>query len=168
MAAKTATYSLITSQVLSSTSVSVTITSIPSTFTDLVLVVQTAQPSSTGELYIRFNSDTGTNHSYTSVTGDVTSVGANRTSNGSVIFAGHLGTSFMTSIIDIFDYANTNKWKTTVLRGSNADRVVGQVSGQWRSTSAVTSIFLSQMNSGTNLFVSGSTFRLYGIEAGNL
>lgn len=166
--AKTATYTLIMSTVLNSNTPNVTLSSIPSTYTDLVLVCQTAQPSSTGELFIRVNSDTGNNYSYTSLTGDGLSAASNRVSNTSIIFGGHLSTNFGTYIFNFLDYSNTTTFKTILSRGNDASRVVSANVGLWRSTSAINSIFLGQANSGTNLFTSGSTFRLYGIEAGNL
>jgi hypothetical protein len=67
-------------------------------------------------------------------------------------------------IIDILDYANTNKYTTLRSLGgfdSNGTGRVGLFSGLWNSTAAVTSIFISTAN---NNEVSGSVYALYGIK----
>ena len=70
------------------------------------------------------------------------------------------------SIIDILDYANTNKNKTVkALSGVNYnDTTVSSVaigSGLWLSTAAITSITLT--GTGTN-WVAGTTISLYGVS----
>jgi hypothetical protein len=66
--------------------------------------------------------------------------------------------------MDILDYANTNKFKTTrTLTGSdlNGSGVVSLDSGSWRSTSAITSITFTAR---ANLINTYSSFALYGIK----
>ena len=73
-------------------------------------------------------------------------------------------TSPAVAVIDLLDYANTNKNKTVrALYGAETDGTNGVVmltSGFWNSTSAITSLTLTP-NSGN--FTSGS-FALYGIK----
>jgi hypothetical protein len=71
------------------------------------------------------------------------------------------------AIIDVLDYANTNKYKTLrSLAGTesnaSATSMVGMFSTVWRSTSAITSITI-KTDSGTTL-QNGTTFALYGIK----
>jgi hypothetical protein len=71
------------------------------------------------------------------------------------------------AIIDVLDYANTNKYKTLrSLAGTEsnalATSMVGMFSTVWRSTSAITSITI-KTDSGTTL-QNGTTFALYGIK----
>jgi hypothetical protein len=79
------------------------------------------------------------------------------------------GGSFGVSIVDILDYANTNKYKTVrVLSGVDFNGTlagyggyVGPLSGNWRNTSAITSI---KINAQTGNFTQYSQFALYGIK----
>jgi hypothetical protein len=69
-------------------------------------------------------------------------------------------------VIDILDYANTNKYKTIrYLSGydANGSGRVGLGSGSWRSTSAVTSITLQGLEYSSN-YKQYSSFALYGIK----
>lgn len=91
--------------------------------------------------------------------------------SGFYIFSGDLTTSassyadmFATTIIDILDYTNTNKYKTVrILRGGdkNGSGRVGLDSGLWMNTSAISNIVLSFTNSN---FAQYSQFALYGIR----
>lgn len=71
-----------------------------------------------------------------------------------------------TSIIDILDYTNTNKFKTTkgfsgIDTNSGSNGLARLVSGLWRNTSAITSIKISP-EAGT--LKQYSIFSLYGIK----
>jgi hypothetical protein len=67
-------------------------------------------------------------------------------------------------IIDIMDYSNTTTNKTNLTRSNNVGNGLAAVVGMWRNTNAITSIRFFP-DSGN--FSTGSTFRLYGIQAGN-
>jgi hypothetical protein len=73
---------------------------------------------------------------------------------------------FGVSIVDILDYTNTNKYKTTrTLGGEDLNGSDGEVylgSSVWMSSNAITS-FLVVPNVGTN-FMQYSHFALYGIK----
>lgn len=69
------------------------------------------------------------------------------------------------AIIDILDYANTSKYKTTrTLAGNdqNGGGLVGIYSGLYMSTSAISSLEFTL--SGTGNFTNGSIFAIYGIK----
>jgi hypothetical protein len=161
-----ATYSPIATTTLGSNTSSVTLSGIPSTYTDLVFVMN---GSDTGgvQLGIRFNSDTGNNYSNRGLTGNGSSAYSVTGSNAALIQFGwdaYLETTFSyNAIINIPNYANTNIYKTVLGRANNAVTGVTETVGLWRSTSAITSITLLQ-SYGTDLFKTGSTFTLYGIE----
>jgi hypothetical protein len=154
---------------------SVTFSSIPSTYTHLQIRLM-AKDDDTGatpnNLRVRFNSDTATTYSRHALYGDGASVVANGNANyGYVDLIAGISTSatgktsmFGTGIIDILDYANTNKYKTVrSLSGTdwNGSGRISLNSGNWRSTSAITSIEL--YSAGVNL-VQYSSFALYGIK----
>jgi len=166
MPAKTGTYSLINSTTLGSAQSSVTFSSIPSTFTDLVLVVMGGATGS-DNFAIRFNSDTGTNYSTTRLSGNGTTATTNRGSNTNYIYGNAMATTLTSNfIVNINDYANTTTYKTALSRTNNAGSVVSAAVGLWRNTSAITSISIApEFNS--NL-LSGTIATLYGIQAGNL
>jgi hypothetical protein len=68
-------------------------------------------------------------------------------------------------ITDLVDYSDTNKFKTIrSLVGGNINTTVGYAglySGNWRSTSAITSISITPL---TGNFSQNSSFALYGIK----
>ncbi len=72
---------------------------------------------------------------------------------------------FGAGIIDILDYSNTNKYKTTRTLTGVEDASVGQIrfwSGLWMNTAAITSLTLFPLNSAS--YVQYSRFSLYGIK----
>lgn len=164
MAAKTGTYTLINSTTLTTATASVSFSSIPGTYTDLIVVIGGSQSVATNT-NMRLNGDTGNNYSDTAITGNGSSASSGRNSNQPYFWFGVMGTGESTALFHIMDYANTTTNKTVLHRMNNAGGFVQAFVGLYRSTSAITSVtFLP--NAGN--FNSGSTFKLYGIEAGNL
>lgn len=168
-----AAFELISTQVLTGTAATVTFSSIPSTYTHLQLriVAKFSAASATGYSAVRFNSDSAANYSYHYLYGTGTSVastGSAGTSFAGLVFMGanDVGASvFSSNIIDILDYKDTNKYKTTRLLGGRSQSTspqVNLVSGNWRSTSAITSIDLPVLD-GTSYSI-GSRFSLYGVK----
>lgn len=167
MAAKTGTYTLIASNTLGSNQSSVTLSSIPSNYTDLVIVFNGQTSSATYDVWIQVNGDTGTNYSSTQLYGTGSAAGSIRYSTQSHGTTWNTSTSNQTAIININDYSNTTTYKTLLCRGGNPSN--GYVNADvilWRSTAAINSVTIYLSGAGT--FSSGSTFKLYGIEAGNL
>jgi hypothetical protein len=156
---------------VSTSAASYTFSSIPSSYTDLVLVISARSTKTTATsdtTSIRFNGDTGSNYSNTNLYAISTPV-SNRRSNDSQWFAGEMSTDgeasniFTPLIVNILNYSNTSTYKVSVDRVSNASLPqVGISSCLWRSTSAINSITIYP--AGGN-FVSGSTLTLYGIAA---
>lgn len=159
------TYTPIATQTLGSAAASVTFSSIPSTYTDLILVAQPFKSTAGGgTLRYQVNSDTGTNYSNTALYGDGSSAGSDRASNASY---GRIG--FWTGdnqgnalIANFQNYANTTTYKTVLSRTSNLGSLLGGIANLWRSTAAINTIYI--YNDGGN-FNTGSTFTLYGVTA---
>lgn len=166
MAAKTGTYTLIASNTFTGSSSQVTFSSIPQTYTDLVLVVNAG--ASAGDMYIQLNGDTATNYSQTWVEGRASGAISSRFTNRNqfnLMYEGFAtGSINVTGLFNLMDYANSTTYKTAIWREGEVSLSVEAHAGLWRSTSAVTSL---KFYAGGN-FVSGSTVKLYGIEAGNL
>jgi hypothetical protein len=146
---------------------SITFTSIPQGYTDLVLVCNIAQVASNNSLRIRYNSDTGSNYSYTQLQGNGSTAVSGRDINltSGLVAETTANTSLELAVIaHIQNYSNTTTYKTSIGRGNRPNGLVDATVSLWRSTAAITTIALS-MGSGfpTNNFSSGSTFNLYGI-----
>ena len=161
-------YESISTVTLSSSASSVTFSSIPATYTHLQVRATMLNASNLYSIKLRFNGDTATNYSAHQLTGTGATVlaGAETSVDIGLIGVGAVSTASYTGgmITDILDYANTNKYKT-VRSLSGAD---GNGSGQvkfasvnWRSTSAVTSIFINADGSNFNQY---TQFALYGIK----
>ena len=159
------TYSPISTQTLGSAAASVTFSSIPSTYTDLILIAQPQKSTAGGgTIRMQFNSDTNTNYSSTALYGDGSSAGSDRAANVAFTrLAFWTGDSVGNVVIGNFqNYANTTTYKTVLSRMNNASGTTGSIVGLWRSTSAISTIYI--YNDGGN-FNTGSTFTLYGVTA---
>ena len=168
MAAKTGTYSLIASTTLASATGTVTFSSVPQTYTDLI-VVSFRQQASAARLYLRFNNDATSLYSDTWLSGEGATVYNGRDTSSTAISVGGIWngtttTTWATNTTHIMDYANTTTFKSTITRDSNDKAGTGTVEamiGLYRSTSAITTV---NVVGGSNFSI-GSTFKLYGIEA---
>ena len=152
----------------------ITFSSIPSTYKHLQLRIMTKSTSTgTGVGWggFTFNNDTGNNYTLHVLYGSGSITGAYGAANYSAVCyslpGGNVGTNmFGISVVDIFDYTNTNKYKTTrSLGGGEFNGTGGEeldlISGVWMNTSAITSITFS---GGANNFARYSSFALYGIK----
>jgi hypothetical protein len=159
------TYVPIATQTLGSATNSISFTSIPQTYNDLVLVIQTKQTSSSNYGVFGFNSDTGSNYSQTAMHGNGSSVFTERGSNtfiAPLFYAYESTTNWLIANINIMNYSNTTTYKTVLYRGNDATTATQAGVGLWRNTTAITSI---QYYTGGTSFTAGSNFTLYGIAS---
>jgi hypothetical protein len=164
------TYEPIATQTLGSDTATVTFSTIPQTYTDLVLVCLTrsTRAANAGDsMRIRFNSDTGTNYSTTVLQGSVDGAESTRFTSATSAYmripaATATANVFSPSIWNIMNYSNITTYKTTLQKGTSVTDQVELDVSLWRNTAAITTIDISTSNG--NL-VSGSTFTLYGIKA---
>jgi hypothetical protein len=152
------TYTQIASTTLGSAASSVTFSSIPSTYTDLVLVFNGVS-SADADFRLQFNGDTASNYSNTYINGNGSTVGSGRDPVGTI---GEGNTGDTVVIANIMNYSNATTYKTTISRGNTSNKNVMARVMTWRSTSAINSI-VANRSSGN--FSTGSTFNLYGITA---
>ena len=152
----------------------ISFSSIPSTYKDLqvrALIRGTASASAISA-NMQFNSDTGSNYSYHELYGNGTSAQAGGAATQTRFFlhgnapgATALASSFGVAVMDILDYANTNKYKTArCLNGMDVNGSGGYIlfdSGSWQNTNAITSI---QITPSSGNFAQHSSFALYGIK----
>jgi len=147
----------------------ITFNDIPQTYKHLQLRVFGGN-STTFQCIMQFNSDTATNYSSHRLTGTgAATASAARTTVNSLNILSYGGLYFASSIasasvVDILDYTNTNKYKTTrSLSGwdANGSGYVEFESGLWQSTVAINSINLSM---GSGIFAQNTRASLYGIK----
>lgn len=161
-------YYQIASTTLSNTSNNVSFASIPSNYTDLVLVLSLKQSAASGSNpYFYFNNTTGVTCSTTLMYGNGSTTGGTRFSSASTFplfwWTNLTDTSFaFQSTVHINGYSNTTTYKPVIARSSDATKGTETTANQWQSTSAISQINIAI---GSNAFAIGSTFSLYGIKA---
>jgi hypothetical protein len=162
------TYEPIATQTVSGSSTgTITFSSIPSTYTDLI-VVSNFGNAVAARLYLRFNGITTNTYSDTYITGTGGAFsGRDSTQNAMTIggaWNGFSTTLSATNILQVMNYANTTTFKSILSRSANDKGGSGSVDalvGLWQSTTAITSLSLI----GGSNFLANSTFTLYGIKA---
>jgi hypothetical protein len=149
----------------------VTFSSIPSTYKHLQIRINAILASAGQSVYLRFNGvSTAGAYKNHGLYGNGASAGASGGGPTSALYAvtgwisGSVTTHPNVGIIDILDYANTNKNKTIrSLNGADNNSTGGSIelsSGMWINTNAITSI---EVYAGAN-YNSGTTIDLYGIK----
>lgn len=120
------------------------------------------------DVYVTFNSDSAANYSWHRLTGNGSVVESDAGASASYMILGRVSESGVSSlgafVIDILDYANTNKYKTArslAGRDVNGSGSVWLDSGSWRSTLAVNSISLKPQSDSWNQY---SSIALYGVK----
>lgn len=166
MAYKTDTAVLLTTITLASSTATVTFSSLPNTYTSLEIQVSTRSDTASGAMdfgQLRLNGDSAANYGQ----------GASAALTSITVLRPITSTNWLTSgwtngIITIWDYSSASKHKCITYDASynNSTTTMSSANyhddaGWWRSASAVTSASLI-LSSGGN-YITGSTFRVYGI-----
>lgn len=158
------TYDPIATTTLGSAASSYTFSSIPSTYTDLILVYSGIVDSSSQYFQVQLNGDTASNYSYTILSYDGSSASSFRQSSDGLLFGVTTSSTLQQGeIMHFMNYSNTTTYKTTLSRFSSTAYQVWTHAGLWRNTAAINSIKL-YTTAGAN-FKTGTTFTLYGIKA---
>jgi hypothetical protein len=168
------TYTLISSNVLSSSASSVTFSSIPSTYTDLVLKISSRGSVSANQTFlVSFNgAPSGSLYSTTELIGEGSTAFSQRTNSYSSVEAyalsndsGTTANTFNNIEVYVPSYTASQNKPISLFgvkeNNSASVNVIDADAALWRSTSAITSIVIAQ---GGGSFVSGSSFYLYGIK----
>lgn len=151
---------------------SIDFTSIPQTYTDLVIKTSARNTSTSTTMYLEFNGSGGTAYSVRLLYGDGSAAGstssssrANIKNDGGADDSGYTASTFASSEIYIPNYTSSN-YKSVSIDGvpeNNATTTyMNMVAGLWSSTSAITSIKLTLY---TGNFAQYSTATLYGVTA---
>jgi hypothetical protein len=155
----TPTYTPLATVTLGSSAASVTFSSIPATYRDLILtVVGTSTGSADGLL--RFNGSSS-NYSGVFMFGSGSGSGGSGTVSTTQVPVGLFNTTQANSTIQIMDYSATDKHKTCLVRQGNSTYVIA-IASRWADTSAITSLLVG-IESGS--LAAGMTLSLYGVIA---
>jgi hypothetical protein len=151
---------------------SITFSSIPSTYQHLqIRYINRDTNSGTADnpLNMQFNSDTSnSNYRVHRLQGNGSSTGADSYSYpiaATGVSNNNTNTFYSAGVIDVLDYANTNKYKTVrSLSGwdSNGSGIAWVISESWMNTAAVSTLTFSFFSGGN--FGQYSSFALYGIK----
>jgi hypothetical protein len=157
------TYDPIYSTILTATATTITFSSIPQTYTDLI-IVKNGTHSTGVNATLRFNSDsTVGNYGETYMYVSGSTPGSSRDSNQGAFFIDYSSnaSSNVVSYIHIMNYTNTTTYKGMIYKWLDAGQGCIHGGGTWRKTpEAITQIDISGAT-----FNVGSTFTLYGIKA---
>jgi len=170
------TYEKIQTNTLTSATASISFTSIPGTYTDLVVIASVQGQANGCNMQIWFNGDgSSTNYSSTVLYGTNNTIGSVRNINNAKLNFGTNGgmpyanaNQFGLNIYHIQNYSNTTTYKTVIgTSRSPSGGYVGvgeldQAVGMWRNTAAITSVDIGVDNSRTMQI--GSSFTIYGIK----
>jgi len=157
----TNTYVALQTQTLSSAVSSVTFSSIPQTYTDLILVTNIKDTNTYALLRVGNGSvDTGSNYSRTYLLGTGSAATAGRNSSDTRWYVSAGASRYDYNVHNIQNYANTTTNKTSIERATTDGTYAGV--NLWRSTSAINVLSIISAN-GTASLEAGSTFTLYGI-----
>lgn len=146
-------------------------TSIPQTYTDLVILVNARVANSSDIVAIQANGN-GSGYSGVYIEGNGITVGAGTSEISwrcGYIPGTNQANMWSSDIINIFNYASTTRKKTILssnrypaAKGFTQGFMTQWKSGLWDNVSAITSLTIGTANGGN--FVSGTNFTLYGIK----
>lgn len=172
------TYTPISSNTLASAASSVTFSSIPSSYTDLILQYSVRHDGTGGNVWFfgaQFNSDTTSTYSDTYLVGTGATAIASRVSNGTptdyhsgaMVTNNYTSNTFSNGELYIPSYTGSHNKSNSaffaVENNATAANYYGFSANLWRGTSAISQIVLKPNGSVGN-FAAGSSFYLYGIS----
>lgn len=165
------TYTPIATSTLTSNAATITFSSIPQTYTDLIVVVNsTFTQTSARFISMQYNGDSGSNYCSIYFFGAVGSTGTASNINDTSARIGNGSSNNVNSLCmaNIFDYTNTTTYKTSIGRSASVDYAITYIAS-WKgstgsATQAINSVTVTCDTSSSNAFATGSIFSLYGIK----
>ena len=168
----TNSYESIATVTVGTAQTSITFSSIPSTYKHLqIRGIGKSDSSAATYVSIQFNGYNAANYSIHELSGDGSTASAYGAANFVGVVADPIvGTAysnvFTGFVMDILDYQNTNKYKTTRYLGghdtNSTNPYIFMTSGSWRNTAAISSI--TMVFSDSRKWNTYSQIALYGIK----
>lgn len=169
----TPTYEFIASATIPSPVNTVTISSIPNTYRDLIVVADIKLLSGTTGMTWRLNNDSGSYYFSNILEAYFSTKQAVSSASGGEFLswwnkANADSTYRSTHILEIMEYSQTDKWKVMLLRGGVApdtyqDAQVGASVNMYKRTTAINSVTV--FPSSGNSFTTDTTISIYGVAA---
>jgi hypothetical protein len=159
------TYESIATTTLASTNSTITFSSIPSTYTDLVLIGAPIVSASLDYKWYVNGDNTSGLYSQTRLLGNGSSATSARTTAANFLYldaTAPASGSVQNFVMNFMNYANATTYKTVLVRYNDAGTETAARVNLWRNTNAITSITIS---TDTSTFAIGSQFTLYGIKS---
>jgi hypothetical protein len=147
---------------LGSSASSISFSSIPATYRDVIVVFNGITSATSTDILWRVNDDTGSNYSRVQAVGVSSGPISNAQSSATSGFVGGTFLERTVAITQFMDYSATDKHKTSLSRCDSPTTQVHMSASRWANTAAITKITF--ILSGGN-FATGSTFALYGIAS---
>lgn len=159
------TYEALKTYTFASNGSSFSWTSIPSTYTDLVIISYVKNTTGNNyEAYITYNGDTTSAYSQGFTLNYNGALQAGQNLNINQIRPIKSGAAqWSSSQINIMDYSATNKYKTSIGRSGDGTFFTMLINGVWRNTDAINRIDITA-EAGSS-FAAGTKFDLYGIAS---
>lgn len=164
-----ATYEAIATYTATAAISDYTFTTIPSTYTDLVLILRTRTTASGCAVAMRFNGSSTSNYTWNYFSGNGSSVSgtgfSGPSSYGPVGWAGNFGDTQSLFIVHINSYSSgTDRFKSWISRSGSSTTQTEILHGAWSKDPKAT-INEIQLFPTTGNFVTGTNITIYGIKA---
>jgi hypothetical protein len=170
-------YEQIATQLVGSSSASITFSGIPTIYKHLQIrfTCKTSSASSPISIAMWFNGDTGANYSSHWIFGEGSGAYADNNAPGNQINLHNASISsqdnrYGAGVVDVADYSSVSKNKTAKSlhgvfgNGTAGESCISLSGGSWRNTAAISSISFASTGGGSRTIESGSRFSLYGIR----
>jgi hypothetical protein len=165
---------LIETKTLGTAQSAIEFTSIPSTFTDLVLLLSSTSSEINDSLIVRFNNDTGNNYSWRRLFGSGSGSGSSDTNSSTNALLGPQmsttisTTTFGSTSMYVANYSGSTSKSVSfdgVSEANTTTAIQGLLAGLYTPTTEITAITLRTFFGGN--FSIGTIASLYGITKGS-
>ena len=135
-------YEIIEAKTVGSAIATVTFSSIPQKYTDLVFVISSGVTTGTYvNFYHRYNGSSSAIYSRTTIYADGGTAASARATGATEAYSGLSETTIQsTTTIHLFNYSNTTTFKTCLTRDTEAALIAQSRLNLWRSADAISSV----------------------------
>lgn len=159
-----ATHTLITSQILTGDTTSVTLSNLSSDYRDLFIKI--GGPGGGQITWLQFNGATASDYAYGQMSannGDTGTYHTHQVNQDKIVTHNAFPwSSGSVGVLEIWviDYKNTNKWKSTLARFTHGAGAVTLSGGRWDNNAAINQI---KIGTNANTIAAGTQIEIYGV-----